>query len=602
MGSLPLCLILGTSTCQSAAQASENVKSPPVGMAAAAWQRAGDAILISDLSVCTPRSALVDHRAHGKWKVLEYETPSFAGRCVAAGPLTDAPPLTLPVKVRGWHAVYLGLAWHYYEQNMVRVKVTGDVAYQHRSHKATQEEIEEVFFKCADLTGKDLHFAQQSAGSAKACVIMYVRLVPMTEREVSALQEDAAQRGTKRLLATIDGHGYLYDRRPTTREELLEEFENYRDSDFGVVWYDGASAGIARYDPPAITDWVGAGYRNHYQSVQALRKKGIRINRVAVEACHALGMKIHISTRPAGWITPVPFEDFANPFYLAHPEWRCRSRDGSPVNRMSYAVPEVRREVIRRLREAVEEAEPDGINVLFNRGCGLVLWEEPFCEQFKERYGEDPRKGREDDPRLSELRGEIMTRFFREMRQMLDEVQTRKGRQHRYEISAMFLGTEALNTRFGLSAERWVKEGLLDAIGIDWAAFDAGSVRDGGAYYDLAYYRRITADTKVPVYPIFNPIEWESVGDPAATSHGYRVGDVRSRAVAFYDEGAAGAGFWDVSGAVTDATLWPIISRLGHESELRAQAGRPRPARVTHRITRWDGILYGGPHNPWASG
>jgi hypothetical protein len=148
--------------------------------------------------------------------------------------------------VSGWHAVYLGLAWHYYEQNMVRVKLTGDIAYQHRSHKATQEQIEEVFFKCADLTGKDLHFAQQSAGFAKACVLMYVRLVPMTDEEVAAVQADARQRGTKRLLATIDGHGYLYDRMPTTKEELLEEFENYRDSDFGLIWYDGASAGIAR--------------------------------------------------------------------------------------------------------------------------------------------------------------------------------------------------------------------------------------------------------------------------------------------------------------------------------------------------------------------
>jgi hypothetical protein len=575
---------------------------PHAGMPAADWQRAGDAILLSDLSVCTPRSALSDHRAHGKWKVLEYETPSFAGRCVAAGPLTDAPPLTLPLSLSGWHAIYLGLAWHYYEQNLVRVKVTGDMAYQHRSHQATQEEIEEVFFKCADLTGKDLHFAQQSAGFAKACVIMYVKFVPLTAEEVVALQEDARQRGTKRLLATIDGHGYLYDRMPTTREELLEEFENYRDSDFGVIWYDGASAGIARYDPPAITDWVGLGYKQHYQSVQALRKKGISINRVAVEACHALGMKIHISTRPAGWITPVPFEDFANPFYLAHPEWRCRGRDGSPVNRMSYVVPEVREEVLRRFREAVEEAEPDGVNMLFNRGCGLVLWEEPFCRQFQERYGEDPREGPEEDPRVSELRGEIMTQFFREMRQMLDEVQEKKGRRRRFEISAMLLGTEVLNTRFGLSAERWVKEGLLDAIGVDWAAFDAGSTRDGGAYYDLEYYRRITAGTGVPVYPIFNPIEWASVGDPAAMSHGYRVGDVRGRTVGFYDEGAAGAGFWDVSGAVTDATLWPILSRLGHKGELRAQAGHPRPPRVTHRITRWDGIFYGGPNNPWASG
>jgi hypothetical protein len=254
--------------------------------------------------------------------------------------------------------------------------------------------------------------------------------------------------------------------------------------------------------------------------VQALHKKGISINRVAVEACHALGMKIHISARPAGWITPVPFEDFANPFYLAHPEWHCQDRDGSPVNRMSYAAPEVRAEVIRRFRQAVEEAEPDGVNILFNRGCGLVLWEEPFCALFRERYGEDARQVPEDDPRIYQLRAEVMTQFFRELRAMLDQAQKQTRRRRPFEISAMLLGTEALNTKFGLAAERWVKEGLLNAIGLDWAAFDAHSMRDGWPFYDMDYYRRITAGTDVKVYPVFNPIEWESIGDPQAVSHG----------------------------------------------------------------------------------
>jgi hypothetical protein len=89
---------------------------------------------------------------------------------------------------------------------------------------------------------------------------------------------------------------------------------------------------------------------------------------------------------------------------------------------------------------------------------------------------------------------------------------------------------------------------------------------------------------------------------PAGSEPRLKVGDLRTHVAEYYDSGATGVGFWDVSGAVTDATLWPIISRLGHREEVRALAGQPRPARVTLPITRWDGITYGGRHNPWASG
>jgi len=56
----------------------------------------------------------------------------------------------------GWQAIYLGLAGHPDGGNVVRVKLTDDAAYQHRSQG--EGEVQEVFFKCADLTGQDLHF------------------------------------------------------------------------------------------------------------------------------------------------------------------------------------------------------------------------------------------------------------------------------------------------------------------------------------------------------------------------------------------------------------------------------------------------------------
>lgn len=571
-------------------------------MKANLWAGYSESILITDLGVCLPREALSGKRRHGHWKVLDYKSEGFSGRCVAAGPLTDAPALTLPLNVSGRYAVYLGLGWYYFEKNMIRIKVTGDSACQHRSHQAGQNEIEEVFFKCEDLSGKNLHFAQQSAGFAQACVLMYVRLVPMTEEEILRQAGERQERSAKRLIATIDGQGLLYRRKPTTKEELLEEFENYRDTDFGTIWYGGANLGLTTYTPRAMDDFPGKGYRNCYESICELTRKGIDINHVAVEAAHSLGMNIHISFRPSSWAHPVPFEDYHETFFSEHPEWRCYDKDGAPVSRMSFAVPEVRAYIVELFRKVLEKAAPDGLNILFNRGCSVNRWEEPFCKLFKEKYGEDPREVDDDDPRVYALRAEIMTRFMRELRELLDETQSAKKLPRKVELSAMLLGTEELNRKFGLDAERWVNEGLLDNIGIDWAASEAYSTIDGRAYYDFSYYKRITKGTSVGLYPVFNPIEWESIGDPDKKIKHWHVGDLRERSAEYYDSGADGLMFWDVSLACVDGSLWPIIRRMGHKEALADSVEDGRPEPVTYPIKEWAGVVYGGRSNPWAGG
>jgi hypothetical protein len=93
-----------------------------------------------------------------------------------------------------------------------------------------------------------------------------------------------------------------------------------------------------------------------------------------------------------------------------------------------------------------------------------------------------------------------------------------------------------------------------------------------------------------------NPIEWESLGDPDRKSHGYR------RGLRYFDEGAAGLLFWDVSDAAQDGVLWPVIRNMGHVDELRRTATEPPPEPVRTSIKRWGGVVYGGRYNPWAGG
>ena len=46
---------------------------------------------VTDLSRCTPQSALSDRAAAGRWRMLPYETDTLAGVMLRADPETAAP-------------------------------------------------------------------------------------------------------------------------------------------------------------------------------------------------------------------------------------------------------------------------------------------------------------------------------------------------------------------------------------------------------------------------------------------------------------------------------------------------------------------------------
>ena len=131
-------------------------------------------------------------------------------------------------------------------------------------------------------------------------------------------------------------------------------------------------------------------------------------------------MKVHVANRPAGWSYLEPWTDFfETPFYKEHPQWRCEDRDGTPVTRMSWAVPEVRRHLVDLLREQVQFGA-DGANLVFTRGYPVVLFEAPARQLFQKQYGVDPREIPESDPRITAFRSEVVMKLFHELRVMLD--------------------------------------------------------------------------------------------------------------------------------------------------------------------------------------
>ena len=141
-------------------------------------------------------------------------------------------------------------------------------------------------------------------------------------------------------------------------------------------------------------------------------------------------------------------------------------RDGTPIEKASYAYPEVRGLMLSIIRESMTTFDADGANLCFVRGTEFVLYRQPVLDDFRKTYGADARKFNFSDPRLMKLRGSYITQFVRDARRVLDEVGAKKGK--RLELSAWVFPELDRNRRNGTDVESWIKAGLLDSVITLW--------------------------------------------------------------------------------------------------------------------------------------
>ena len=173
------------------------------GAFATEWHNGYTPVTLPDMGRCSPAASLSATAAKGRWQLFDYEAGGIKGRMIWASDEANAPALTLPLNAQGWHAVFVGLADPSSLGGHALLRLTSDAAYVPRSRTAGQ--IEEVFFKVADLTGQSLHIAQESGGLGRACGMAYVKLVPLTPEEVAAVQADRQDSSHRKLATTIDG-------------------------------------------------------------------------------------------------------------------------------------------------------------------------------------------------------------------------------------------------------------------------------------------------------------------------------------------------------------------------------------------------------------
>lgn len=561
---------------------------------------------LTSMDQCSPSSALSPDAAHCRWRVMDYRGPHLSGKALVAGVETEAPPITLSIEARGWHAISIGVwrlkDWYLAGDGTPQLlaKLTGEDTYSSLRlptrpepsdlvgdwHMWTgEEELSECFWRIAELDGQDLELAQPSwvetgrdgAQIVKCALtnIAYVKLVPLTDGEARLVtQPDEAE-------LPLYAHNDVMLTHATTPEALRRNIVPFGDSDFTRIYWEGAMGDLSSYfktrnrTPEAVgcDDFFHTHARNEAVCWRSWRESGHDPLAVAGDVTHELGMEFHVTHRLGGFRQAPTHEywDHGDTFYKRHPEWRGRDRDGAESVRLSFAYPEVREHIIETYREMVAYGI-DGVCLLYNRRHPLLEYEQPLIDGFLEQHGKDPHDLDEDDPTWLRYRAGVLTGFMRELRDALS-----------LPITAIVMSNEKENLAQALDPAGWIAAGVVDTLVPytdlpEWN-HSAFSWQNPEA---LRPYVELTKGTSCELAPCFHT--------PAMKAEDYR-----NTAVGLADAGAEAFFFWwgDTGSMAHYGPEWSAGRRLGHLKEIETwkAAGSPsldEPVYSIQSLNGWD--------------
>ena len=520
-------------------------------------------VYFADMSVCRPSSALAHKAQQGRWRLVGYESEEVSGTMMMAGPMTGAPDVALPLNVKGWHAIYVGYWYPQFcedSQVRVRVKLTSDPCFitiaDNEPDPLSRTTLREAFWKFADLTGEQVIFGGQKNAAPRSSCVAYLKLQPLSEAQVRAIQADWADKSTKIIIASKDG-GFVAE--ATTREDILEEVEVFRNSDVGRIDFAVCYGDLTNYPSKvganiheqSFGDYPRKHDKQFVENLRALIGQGLVPYKVAMEHAHSIGIEFYAMIRMGIGTYPAPMDGYGG-LIAERPDLRIVARDGTPLPKLSYAFQEVRDRMLGIIREVADD-ELDGINLCLIRGAPYVGYEKPVAEAFKKRYGLDITSVADDDERLCRLRAGYVTDFMRGVRKIADEVGARRGRPLAVTTTGG-AGPFGKLLYFGYDTKTWIEEKLVDemiAVGI-------------GSALHAPYLRASGIRQVIHVDGRGGPAYWFAVNKMAAT-------------------GSDGVFVWDMSEKL--ASHWALLRQLGHTRQV-LEGDEVQPAKGSLPVVR----------------
>lgn len=542
-------------------------------------------IVFTDMAaIAEEKELLSEEISDSTWQVVEYETEPYSGRLILSTARGRIKPLHLTLGLFGWYRIYV--AFVNIDRPFINLQLDGDVSYTTVAGTMryvpwqSWETVEEIFFKCAELKGGRLAVTHPEGYKNQVSSLLWIRCVPMEEREVAAYQK-SRERGPYKIHAHIDTDFMGLDNMKTPRD-ALNRIHPLAGTDVTMLSQEISFAremmtdeSAERYVPriPANKD------RN--RTFTENTKLCDTIYPMMIEYAREQDIRLHAAMRMqmANFAFPADMPAFRMPFADAHPEWYVKTRDGRTVKVLSYAYPEVRAYRIAELERAYRLGFP-GLTLIFIRGI-TVGFEEPILQRVAEKHpGVDGRRLPASDERLNSSWCEAMTAFMRELRARLDAIAEEEGRE-RCNLHVISHYTLSHDRQVGLDIEGWAKEGLIDGVTVGMMAHEerlSGILGEDGLI-DIEKYtaesRRefmvkrlfemnldlmlqgvkeheaLARDTGIETYYSVN---WEGC-DPTVYAREAR---------AIYEAGATGIHLWDTNGRTIDPPGWEVTSKLGH--------------------------------------
>lgn len=570
-------------------------------------------VCISDLpSLVGEKEKLSLYSSKDKWECVEYETAEAKGTMLIASNGSFPPPVTIDPGLRGWYRVCV-CTGEFGAFNHIDIKLSGDefpttVSPCRMGRYAmwtASENVEETFWKCADMTGRSVTLSKPDVGVAYTACVLWLRFIPMNADEVEAFGKSKPARN---MVAHMDGDFHAMDVKDDPHG-YCKAIYAMKDSDVGVICQEVMND-LCDYSLPG-DDYAfrDAGTATRHAYFKELTENRYAVYKEQIAYAHKYGIKLFAAHRMqlSNFAFPISNPIFNIPFVGENPDKRCEARDGTAVGFLSYGYEGVRDFMIKALLESAEHGF-DGVLNIWTRGMHL-LFEEPVRKLFREKYGDgvDMRALPEDDPRLTGVKSDIIAGFYRRVRKEFADFAEKHGREPlKIYVTGCF--DVQSSRRDGVDIERLAKEGLIDGVIqtkmkvcentegvvgedglIDIEKYKEKAKRERmlervtGSLIDLlaegtGEYRRIADEYGIDYY---TEIQWETYK---------RAEEYVQGAKAIYSAHGKGISLWDCYPCrVNILSEWNAVSHLGDREKVLGMSEDPE---AYHRICK--ALSYGG--------
>ena len=501
-----------------------------------------------EILFCDPRCFRpAAHRA--TWKARP-EPMAAGGVVLDARVGKKSKELRLNPRLKGWYRISVGL---YNPGRLVtglNLRLSNDPHFDFIQCSNPDESGEELTFKSADMTGRELVIGQPDDYPLS---LDYVKFTPA--------RPEPAGKPRWKVGAINDFFSFTYDQLMRHGVTDLERCVwLHQRAGFNVMYWL-AAGGSCFYRTKIGTECVPDSRARTQSYFRFMRKHDVL--GLACEACHKAGMEFYPWFRinnEYGWAVKELGKDVVSDFWRKHPQFRDVERSGKRSDgSLSFAYPEVVAYKVALAREMMQYGG-EGIFIDTQRHPPMTQYAPPAVSSFRKIYGADPFKIPEDDERWLRHKSTFFTEFMRRLRSELsaqDPVLKIAIRTSLHPFRCL---------KEGVDVEALVKEGLVDVlIPSSHVYFSRFSLkpflpmlkgRRCAVYGGISPYIPGGSDPGTlgaPVWPMRKPI-YASGADFASQSEQFRIEGVDG--VVLYESEA-------------------IITRPGIKQAVQRMAGRP---------------------------